>query len=359
LAPASDRPRADGTVFPQDADEGSERTMRDRPQADGTVFLTGGSGFVGGHVLRVLRASGYRVRALVRPGGTPLDDCETVFGDLAESGALARALEGCRYLIHCAAHYSFAPRDRERIARVNVAGTEGLFAAAHLAGIERAVLTSSSATVGHQHGARIPDERDHATARSGPRGVGYHDSKVLQERAAFASRVPTVAVLPTAPVGAGDWKPTPTGAMIVDFMRGKMIARPPASGGINLVDVEQTAYAHLAALERGRIGERYVIGGENLTFDAVWDLLARITGRTAPRLRAPVPAMFAAAWVEEARCRLTGGTPFVPLEGVRMSRERMFVDASKAQRELCVTPRPVEAALARAVAWYREHGYVS
>ncbi len=330
-----------------------------RTKADETVFLTGASGFVGAHVLRALRASGYRVRALVRGAASLPDECETVAGDLNAPGDLTRALDGCRYLIHCAAQYSFAPRDRASIARVNVAGTEGLFAAAYLAGVERAILTSSSATVGHQRGSRLPDERDHATARATAGQASYHDSKVLQERVAFASRVPSVAVLPTAPVGAGDWKPTPTGAMIVDFMRGKMIARPPASGGMNLVDVEQVAEAHVAALTRGHVGERYLIGGENLTFDALWDMLATLTSRPAPRVHAPVPAMFAAAWFEEIRCRLTGGTPFVPLEGVRMSRERMFVDARKAQRDLGVQPRPVNAALARAVAWYRDRGYAA
>ncbi|HEX8806512.1 MAG TPA: NAD-dependent epimerase/dehydratase family protein [Candidatus Aquilonibacter sp.] len=311
------------------------------------VFLTGGSGFVGAHVLRALLAAGYRVRALARTPMAHIEGCETVSGDLRESGALARALDGCRYLIHCAAQYSFGPRDREAIRSVNVAGTEGLFAAAHVAGVERAVLTSSSATLGHEehaHTSRAPD---------------YHESKILQERVAFASRVPTIAVLPTAPVGPGDWKPTPTGGMIVDFMRGKMIARPPASGGINLVDVEQVAQAHLAALERGTIGDRYVIGGENFTYDALWELLAVLTGRSAPRMRAPIPLMYAAAWVDELRCRTTGMKPFVPLEGVRMSQRRMFVDPEPAARALGVPVRPVHDALVQAVTWYRDRGYAA
>ena len=214
----------------------------------------------------------------------PVEGAEIVSGDLNRPGALAHALDGCRYLVHCAAQYSFGPRDRTAMRRTNVLGTEGLFAAAHLAGVERAVLTSSSATLDGETHAFTSHELD------------YHASKIVQERGAFASRLPTVAVLPTAPVGTGDWKPTPTGAMIVDFMRGKMIARPPASGGMNLVDVEQVAQAHVAALERGAIGERFVIGGENFSFDALWDLLAELTGRAAPRMRAPVPLMYAAAW---------------------------------------------------------------
>jgi dihydroflavonol-4-reductase len=302
---------------------------------------------VGAHVLRALLDAGYRVRALARTAMAPVEGCEIISGDLREPGTLARSLDGCRYLVHCAAQYSFGPRDHDAIVRVNVAGTEGLFAAAHLAGVERAIFTSSSATLGHEEHAHISQRID------------YHESKILQERVAFASRVPSVAVLPTAPVGSGDWKPTPTGGMIVDFMRGKMIARPPASGGINLVDVEQVAEAHVAALERGAIGERYVIGGENLTYDALWEILALLTGRPAPRVRAPIPLMYAAAWVDELRCRLTGALPFVPMEGVRMSQRRMFVDASEAERSLGVAVRPAHDALMRAVIWYRDRGYAA
>jgi len=277
----------------------------------------------------------------------PVEGCEIVSGDLRHPGALARTLDGCRYLVHCAAQYSFGPRDRDAIRATNVLGTEGLFAAAHLAGVERAVLTSSSATLGGESHIFTGGDLD------------YHGSKIVQERAAFASRLPAVAVLPTAPVGAGDWKPTPTGAMIVDFMRGKMIARPPASGGMNLVDVEQVAQTHVAALERGAIGARYVAGGENFSFDALWDLLAELTGRAAPRARAPIALMYAAAWVDEARCRLTGATPFVPLEGVRMSQRRMFVDAAEAEPSLGVEARPVFDALVRAIVWYRDHRYAA
>jgi dihydroflavonol-4-reductase len=277
----------------------------------------------------------------------PVDGCEIVSGDLRRAGALSHALDGCRYLLHCAAQYSFGPRDREAIRQTNVLGTEGLFAAAYLAGVERAVLTSSSATLdGEAHVFTAGD-------------LDYHGSKIVQERAAFASRLPTVAVLPTAPIGAGDWKPTPTGAMIVDFMRGKMIARPPQSGGLNLVDVEQVAQAHVAALERGAIGERYVIGGENFSFDALWDLLAGLTGRSAPRARAPIALMYAAAYLDEARCRLSGATPFVPLEGVRMSQRRMFADSTVAEQVLGVPPRPVLDALVSAIVWYRDHGFAA
>ncbi len=175
-----------------------------------------------------------------------------------------------------------------------------------------------------------------------------------QERAAFASRTPVVALLPTAPVGPGDAKPTPTGKMILDFERGKMFARPPR-GGMNLVPVEDVAKAHVSALERGRPGERYVLGGENLTLDEVWRLLSQVTGKPLPAWRVPDAVALAIACVDEARCRLIAGAhPAVPLEGVRMSRERMFADSNKARGELDFSPGPVRDALERAVRWYRE-----
>ncbi len=307
------------------------------------VFLTGATGFVGSHILRELLAAGYTVRALVRgPSATLLHardetGVETVVGDLRDVGAFARQLWGCRYLIHCAALYSFSPRDRAQIHAVNVDGTAGLMLAAELAGVERAVLTSSSATEGHAHS-------------------GYHRSKLEQERVAFAARLPLLALLPTAPVGPGDAKPTPTGKLVLDFARGKIVAKAPGNGGMNLVAVEDVARAHVSALQRGRIGERYIVGGENLTMDEIWALLAEVTNQPMPRWRAPYALAFAAACADEVRCRVTGATPDVPLEGVRLSRERMFADSSRAERELDYHATPVRAALERAVAWYRTNG---
>jgi dihydroflavonol-4-reductase len=280
---------------------------------------------------------------------------EAIEGDLADAGAFARALEGCRYVVHCAALYSFSPRDRAMVHRVNVVGTAGLVEAARVAGVERVVLTSSSATLGASHDGTPRTEDDFATEG---RSAGYHHSKLEQERAAFAGRVPVVALLPTAPVGPGDWKPTPTGQMILDFARGKMFAKPPR-GGLNLVPVEDVARAHVSALQHGVAGERYILGGENLLLDDVWQLLSDVTGQPMPRWRAPHALALAIAHVDEARCALQrDARPFVPLEGVRMSRELMFADSSKAARELAFRPGAVRDALARAVAWYREHGYV-
>jgi len=307
------------------------------------VFLTGATGFVGSHILRELVAAGYAVRALARnadaSGPGPSSEVEWIAGDLRTVGAFARRLDGCRYLVHCAALYSFAPRDRSAMKHVNVDATASLMSAARLAGVERAVLTSSSATDGHADS-------------------GYHRSKLEQERAAFAGRTPVVALLPTAPVGPGDAKPTPTGRLVLDFLRGKIVAKAPGHGGMNLVAVEDVARAHVAALERGAIGERYTVGGENLTMDEIWRLLAEITGRPMPSWRAPYALALATAYADELRCTVTGATPAVPLEGVRLARERMYADSSPARRDLGYEPTPVRAALERAVEWYRANAYL-
>jgi dihydroflavonol-4-reductase len=331
------------------------------------VFLTGASGFVGAHVLRELLGAGYEIRALVRDpqrdrervfaqcGNVPRDVRERaslVAGDLRRTGDFAHELDGCRYLVHTAALYSFAPHARSSMWDVNVHGTESLFAAAHLASVDRAVLTSSSATIGPARDGAPADETRYADPATTHRD--YHASKIAQERVALASRVPTVAVLPTAPVGPGDWKPTPTGKLVRDFLAGKVVAKAPGHGGMNLVAVEDVARAHVAALERGRPGERYVIGGENLSMDALWEMLAGVTGRAMPSWRAPYALALATAYADEIRCRLNrAATPFAPLEGVRMSRTRMYADSSKAARELAHRPSPVRAALERAVLWYR------
>jgi dihydroflavonol-4-reductase len=331
------------------------------------VFLTGSSGFVGGHVLRELSAAGYDVKALIRPHNGANAPChpeaskgdrgiEVIKGDLESVGSWARALDGCRYVVHCAALYSFAPRDRAAVHRVNVIGTAGIVEAARVAGVERVVLTSSSATLGAANNGRPRTEEDYAPEG---RNGGYHHSKLDQERAGFAGRVPVVALLPTAPVGPGDWKPTPTGKMILDFARGKMFAKPPR-GGLNLVPVEDVARAHAVALQRGTPGERYILGGENLSLDGVWQLLSDVTGKPMPRWRVPDSLALAIAYADEVRCRVQrGAQPFVPLEGVRMSRERMYADSTKAARDLDFRPGAVRDGLDRAVRWYREHGYVS
>jgi dihydroflavonol-4-reductase len=321
------------------------------------VFLTGGSGFVGGHVLSMLVERGYRVRALRRDdqaeaGATHDGRVTLVQGDLRRSGELVTALRGCRYLIHAAAEYSFAPRRRALGWEVNVRGTASLLEAARVAGVERAVVTSSSATVGPARGHKpSEDNRPPLPAR----GAGYHASKAWQEVAAQAAQLPVVLLLPTAPVGPGDHRPTPTGRIVLDFMRGRI--RATVVGGLNLVPVEDVARAHVTALERGRPGERYLLGGEDLIFDELWDRLAEATGRPAPKVRLPHALVDALARVDEVRCWISGAEPVIPLEGARMSRHLMFANSEKAGRELGFQAGSVDAALDRSVRWYREHGY--
>ncbi len=319
------------------------------------VFLTGATGFVGGHVLGALREAGYPVRALVRgdPGRLPAGPgLRAVSGDVREAGRLVPAIRGCRYLVHVAAAYSFSPRDRGEMEAVNVLGTRSLLEAARLAGVERAVVTSSVAAVGPIRGGRLATESDWAEA-TGHRG--YHASKVRQERAALRANLPVVTVLPTAPIGPGDARPTPTGRMVLDVMLGRMPAY--VDGAMNLVAVEDVGRAHVLALERGRPSRRYLVGGRNLSLAEVMAMIAQRAGVRAPAWRMPYAVALAAGWADELRCRtVPGARPRVPLEGVRMSRQRMLVRIDRARDELGYRPSEVEGAVDRAIAWYRAHG---
>jgi dihydroflavonol-4-reductase len=321
------------------------------------VFLTGATGFIGGHVLDALHEAGYSVRALVRSRGALRSGAgvREVVGDVTRSGELVDAMWGCRLLVHCAALYSFSPSDRAHVHATNVAGTAGILEAARIAGVERAVVTSSSATVGPARRGRPASEADHADEH---RGSAYHSSKIAGERAALAARVPAVLILPTAPVGARDWKPTPTGTALLTFLRGRV--RASVDGGINIVAVRDVAAAHVAALTRGQPRRRYLVGGENLSFDQLWRRLGAVSGRRAPRRRMPHAAALMAGLVDEARCRVVpGARPVVPLEGVRLARHHMYVDSRRSSDELGVTPSSIDAALEDAVRWYREHGYAA
>jgi dihydroflavonol-4-reductase len=314
---------------------------------------------VGGHVLTALVERGYRVRALVRDGSDRLTAAHDgrvmpVHGDLRRAGELVPSLRGCRYLVHVAAHYSFAPRQRPLAWEVNVRGTASLLEAARIAGVERGVVTSSSATVGPARGHK-PNEEDRPPLP--PPHAGYHASKAWQEVAALGAQLPVVLLLPTAPVGPGDRRPTPTGRVVLDYMRGRM--RFTVLGGMNMVPVEDVARAHVSALERGRPFERYLLGGEDLVFDDLWDRLARVTGRPAPTVRLPHAVVEALARVDDVRCRVTGAEPAIPLEGAHMSSQLMFVSSDKAARELGFEAGPVIAALDRAVRWFRDNRYAA
>ena len=322
-----------------------------------TTLITGATGFVGSHVARLLAARGHQVRALVRSPGrsNALDGipCERVTGDLTDPPSLERALCGVRRVFHVAADYRLWARDPAEIYRSNVEGTRNLISIAVAAGVERIVYTSTVATVAvPAENGHLPDESTEARFEQ---MIGhYKRSKFIAEREVMeAARegAPVVIVNPTAPVGPGDWKPTPTGRIVLDFLKGRMPAF--VDTGLNVVAVEDVAAGHLLAADRGKPGERYILGGRNMTLEEILTELAWITGRSAPRIRLPHAVALAAAWTDTAVCRLLRREPHIPLDGVRMARHRMFVDSSKAERELGFKAGPIAAALERAVRWYQ------
>jgi dihydroflavonol-4-reductase len=324
------------------------------------VFVTGGTGFVGAHLVRALLARGEAVRCLVRPGGRREvlegQAVELYEGDLGDRPLLRRALEGCQTLFHCAADYRLHVPDPAAMYRSNVEGTENVLAAAAEAGVSRVVHTSSVATlVGDDDGAPVTEAALPALDDMiGP----YKRTKFLAEQAALAWHargLPVVIVNPSTPVGELDVKPTPTGGLVVDFLNRRMPAY--VSTGLNLVDVRDVAEGHLLAAERGRPGERYILGHRNMTLREVLQALARVARLPAPWLRLPHIVPLALAALEAPFARLAGRAPRIPLDGVRMSRRTMYVDAGKAVRELGMPQSGVEEALERAVGWFRAHGY--
>jgi dihydroflavonol-4-reductase len=325
-----------------------------------TALVTGATGFLGGHVARSLAGRGGNVRVLVRPGRETEQlnglQVERVAGDLRDPASLAAAMEGVDTVYHVAADYRLWARDPKEIYESNVTGTRNMLQAAKHAGVTKFVYTSTVATVAVPNGGSLPSE---ATASSLDQMIGhYKRSKWLAEQEALSAAragMPVVIVNPTTPVGPGDAKPTPTGRTVVDFLNGRMPAY--VETGLNWVPVEDAAAGHLLAAERGVVGQRYILGGENLSLKQVLDMLAVASGRRAPGIRLPHMAALAAGYGDAAISRLLGREPRIPLEGVRMARHSMFVDAGKARRELGFTAGPVSAALQRAVQWYREHGY--
>ena len=315
-------------------------------------LVTGASGFLGWHVARVLAERGHRVRALVRPGSR-VDglDVETVTGDLRDAASLERAVSGCGLVFHVAADYRLWARDPSELYRSNVEGTRNLLDAAGRAGVERVVYTSTVGCIGIPQGG-VGDE---TTPVSLADMTGdYKRSKFLAEQVAleFArAGLPVVIVNPTAPVGDHDVKPTPTGKIVLDFLNGDMPAF--IDTGLNVVDVRDTAEGHLLACERGRAGERYILGSENLTLAQILQLLAKITGRKAPTTRLPYAVAYCAGACSTAWAGVTGKPPRVPLDAVRMARKKMWVTHRKAGRELGFQPGAAGQALARAVAWFQ------
>ena len=323
------------------------------------AFVTGANGFIGSHLVRLLLQQGYAVRALVRPQSR-LDNlaglaAEIVTGDLNDP-ELAQAMQGFQSLFHLAACNSLWWADRHRLYASNVRGTQNVLAAARQAGIERTVFTGSAVNLDTARRALPPNEAHPASARSlaGP----YERSKYWAEQAALTAASggqSIVVAIPTTPLGPGDIKPTPAGDIVLRFLRRQMPVYMPT--GFNAIDVRDAAWGHLLALERGRSGERYLLGCQNLSLKALLDRLAALTGLAAPRVAVPpwLPAI--AAWADERVLAPLGKAPAVPLEGIRMAARPLYCDCSKAVRELGLPQSPLEPALRDAVDWFRQNGY--
>ncbi len=319
--------------------------------------MTGATGFVGWHVASRLAARGERVRALVRdPARLREVDAEPFRGDLRDAESLRRAVEGCSVVYHVAADYRLWTRRPQEMYDSNVGGTRNLLEAARSAGVERVVYTSTVGCIGVPHD-RIGDETE-------PVGIedmtgAYKRSKWMAEQVALefaAEGFPVVIVNPTAPIGDHDFKPTPTGRIVLDFLKGDMPAY--IDTGLNVVSARDTAEGHLLACERGKPGERYILGSENLTLGQIFQKLEVISGRKAPTIQVPYAVAMAAGFVTTGWAYLTGVEPKAPLDAVRMAKKKMWVSHAKAARELGFQPGPAEDALRQAVEWFRANGYV-
>lgn len=325
-----------------------------------TALVTGATGFIGGHVAALLVQKGWRVRGLRRRGSrrtpSPPSDMEWYEGDLRNFQEVCRAVSGCDAVFHVAADYRLWARHPEEIYGSNVGGTIHVLEACRAACVPRVVYTSSVGALGlNADGSPAHEE---TPARLQDMVGDYKRSKFLAEREAekfAASGLPLVIVNPSTPVGPGDWKPTPTGKIIVDYLNGRMPAY--LNTGLNLIHVKDVAAGHLLALEKGHVGEKYILGNRNLTLAEIFSLLEDISRIPAPRICLPYTPILALAYFFQALSTLTHREPLIPLDGVRMARKLMFFDSSKAVRELGLPQTPVEDALREAVAWFREQGY--
>jgi dihydroflavonol-4-reductase len=331
------------------------------PPSPDLNLVTGATGFVGSAVARARLARGRRVRVLARPNSDRRNlaglAVEIAEGAMEDPRSLARAVAGCRYVYHVAADYRIWVPDPAPMFRANVDGTRDLLTAALEAGAERVVYTSSVATLGLVPGGSADEE----TPSSLDDMIGpYKRSKFAAEEVAreLARKrgLPVVIVNPSTPVGPGDIKPTPTGRLIVEAARGQMPAF--VDTGLNIVHVDDVAEGHLAAAENGRIGERYILGGENMALAEILAGVAQAAGRRPPRLQVPHSVLFPVAVGAELAARVTGREPFITLDGVRMSRKKMYFSSEKASRELGYRSRPAREAIADAVGWFRDNGYL-
>jgi dihydroflavonol-4-reductase len=325
-----------------------------------TTLVTGAAGFLGSHVARQLVARGESVRVLMRPSSNnrAISDLplEYVTGDLRDAASLDRAMNGAKRVFHVAADYRLWAKNPQEIYDSNVGGTRNLLTAAKKASVDQVIYTSTVATIAVDR-PELPNE---TTDTKLDEMIGhYKRSKWMAEQEVLRAAkegLPAIVAMPTTPVGPWDWKPTPTGKIILDFLNGKMPGY--VETGLNFVGVEECAAGHLLVSERGKIGERYLLGAENLTLKDLLDRLAGITGLRAPSMKIPHRVALGVAYVETAFSRLIGKEPQIPVEGVKIAEHKMFVDCSRAQRELGFPPGPVAAALERAVRWYQANGYV-
>jgi dihydroflavonol-4-reductase len=338
------------------------------------AFVTGATGFLGSHVARVLADQGAGLRLLVRPTSnlknlegllSPGSQAETTTGDLRDAASLEKAMSGCDTVFHVAADYRLWVREPNEMYRSNVEGTRAILEAARKNGVRRVVYTSSVATIGFTGNGRHiaqpaqPADEDSPVALADMIGH-YKRSKFIAEQIAMEagrSGMQVVTVNPTTPVGEQDVKPTPTGRIVVDFLKRKFPAY--VETGLNLVDVRECARGHVVALEKGRSGERYILGGENLTLKQILDKLGKITGLPSPRVKLPYAFAFAAGVVDEAITgRMMKREPRATIDTVRMGKKKMFASSGKAERELGWKIVLVDDALRRAVEWFRANGYV-
>ncbi|MGH7047114.1 MAG: hopanoid-associated sugar epimerase [Stellaceae bacterium] len=327
----------------------------------GLCLVTGATGFVGSALARHLLQAGHRVRALVRPSADRRNltglDLDIATGTMEDTASLTAAVSGCRYLFHVAADYRLWVPDPAAMFRTNVEGTRELMAAALAAEVERIVYTSSVATLGIIAGGSA-DEDTPARFEDmiGPYKRSKYRAEEAVRRLVAQQGLPAVIVNPSTPVGPRDVKPTPTGRLIVEAALGHMPGF--VDTGLNIVDVEDVAAGHLAAAATGRTGERYILGGENLTLAEILGEVARLVGRPAPRLRVPHGVAVVAALISEAAARISGHEPFTTLDGVRMAKKKMYFSSAKAARELGYRPGPARQAIGDAVAWFEANGYL-
>ncbi len=328
----------------------------------GRVLITGATGFVGSALVRAFLAAGYPVRAFVR-AKSPRDNLaglkiETVEGDVRDAAGVARAMDGIAYVVHAAADYRLWVRDPVTVFRTNVEGTRTVMQAALVAGVERIVYTSSVATLAPRVDGRPADETLPLSENDAP--GAYKRSKVIAERLVEAmtahDALPAVIVNPSTPIGPRDIRPTPSGRVIVAAARGRIPAF--VDTGLNLVHVDDVASGHVAALERGKIGERYILGGENVSLADLLCHIAQLVGRQPPRLKLPRAPLYPLAAVAQMLATVTGREPLLTLDGLRMSRHRMFFSSAKAERDLGFSYRPYVDGLRDALTWFREAGYL-